>query len=65
MQMNASKEREDKSVDLGHCGSVTLILAQDRKRLLIGFDTEPEGFDKTGLNIFIDALKKVRDKMDR
>jgi hypothetical protein len=32
---------------------------------LIAFDTHPEGFDKTGVNTFIDALKKVREKMQR
>jgi hypothetical protein len=32
---------------------------------LIAFDTDPEGFDKTGVNTFIDALEKVREKMQR
>ena len=35
------------------------------KRLLIEFDTVAEGFDKTGLNSFISALKEVREKMKR
>jgi len=52
-------------VDLGRCGSVTLHVSKDRKRLLLEFDTEPEGLDKSGLNGFIDALKKVRDHMER
>jgi len=52
-------------VDLGRCGSVTLHLSKDRKRLLLEFETEPEGLDKSGLNGFIDALKKVRDHMER
>lgn len=42
-----------------------LHLWPDHKRLLIEFDVQPEGFDKSGLNAFIDALEKVRKKMDR
>jgi hypothetical protein len=59
------KEAYQKKVDLGRCGSVTLHLAKDGKRLLLEFDTEPEGLDKTGLNSFIDALKKIRERMER
>ena len=59
------KEPIRKKVDLGSCGSVTLLVSEDRRRLLIEFDTQPEGFDKSGLNGFIDALKKIREKMDR
>lgn len=54
-----------KKVDLGRCGAVTLHLSKDDKYLLLEFETEPEGLDKTGLNSFIDALKKVREKMSR
>ena len=54
-----------KKVDLGRCGAVTLHVSRDGKHLLLEFDTAPEGLDKTGLNSFIDALKKVREKMDR
>lgn len=63
--MKEQKEFGRKKVDLGRCGKVTLHLAGDGKRLLIEFDTEPEGFDKTGLNSFISALKDVREKMKR
>ena len=63
--MKESKEATQKTVDLGRCGEVTLHLSADRKRLLLEFATEPEGLDKTGLNSFIDALKKVREKMQR
>ncbi|GIK86323.1 MAG: hypothetical protein BroJett026_18040 [Betaproteobacteria bacterium] len=42
-----------------------LHLSEDHKRLLIAFDVDGRGFDKSGLNGFIDALKKVRDKMQR
>ena len=54
-----------KTVDLGRCGEVTLHLSKDRKRLLLEFETEPDGLDKSGLNGFIDALKKVREHMER
>ena len=47
-----------KEIDRGDCGSVTFHLSPNRKQLLISFDTEPKGFDKTGLNTFIDALEK-------
>jgi len=60
-----AKERKEKRVDLGRCGSVTLYLSGDRKRLLVGFDVDDKGFDKAGLNGFIDALRKLRDKMER
>ena len=63
--MKDGKEGTKKKVDLGRCGEVTLHVASDDKRLLIEFDTEPEGFDKTGLNAFIRALKDVREKMKR
>ena len=59
------KEPIQKKIELGRCGAVTLHVSADRKRLLLQFETEPEGFDKSGLNAFIDALKKIRDKMDR
>jgi hypothetical protein len=59
------KLKPGKEIDLGKCGNVTLHLSEDRKRLLIGFDVDPRGFDKTGVNTFIDALKKVREKMER
>lgn len=63
--MKDAKEYIQKRVDLGRCGAVTLNLAADRRRLLIEFETQPEGFDKSGLNGFIDALEKIRKKMDR
>ncbi len=63
--MKEEKEATKKTVDLGRCGEVTLHLSADRKRLLLEFETQPEGLDKTGLNSFVDALKKVREKMQR
>jgi hypothetical protein len=64
----APSAREEKvlALDLGHrSGSATLRLAADRKRLQIELAADPKGLDKTGVNGLIDALKKVRDKMDR
>ena len=63
--MKEGKDALKKSVDLGRCGSLTLHVSSDRKRLLLEFETVPEGLDKSGLNAFIDALKKIREKMDR
>jgi len=63
--MKEGKDPIRKSVDLGRCGSVILHVSGDRKRLLLEFDTQAERFGKSGLNAFIDALKKVREKMDR
>jgi hypothetical protein len=54
-----------RNIDLGRCGPVKIHVSKDRKRLLLEFETEPEGLDKSGLNGFIDALKKVREDMDR
>lgn len=66
--MKDAKDDKDpikKKVDLGRCGDVTLHVAANHKRLLLEFATVPEGLDKSGLNAFIDALKKIREKMDR
>ncbi len=59
------KDSYQKKVELGRCGAVTLYISKDGKRLLLEFETEPEGLDKTGLNSFIDALKKARERMER
>ncbi len=59
------KDPISRKIDLGRCGEVTLHLSGNRKRLLLEFETEPEGFDKSGLNAFIDALKDIREKMER
>lgn len=63
--MKNSTENGGKKVDLGQCGSVVLHLSADQKHLLIEFDVQPKGFDKSGLNAFIDALEKIRKKMER
>lgn len=59
------KEATQKKVDLGDCGAVTLHLSGDRRHLLLEFATEAKGLDKTGVNGFIDALKKIRERMER
>jgi hypothetical protein len=59
------EKKAPKLVDLGRCGKVTLHVSADSKRLLLEFATVPEGLDKSGLNAFIDALKKTREKMHR
>jgi hypothetical protein len=63
--MKDSEGNTQKKVDLGCCGDVTLHLSADKKRLLLEFDCDSEGLDKTGVNGFIDALKDVREKMKR
>jgi hypothetical protein len=59
------KEWKTKRFELGPSGDVTLHISEDAKRLLIEFATDPRGFDKSGLNGFIDALRKARDRMER
>lgn len=59
-----SKE-EGKTVDLGASGTFTSYLSKDKKRLLLAFEVDPRGLTKTDLNVFIDTLKKVREKMVR
>ena len=64
----APSAREEKvlALDLGHrSGSATLRLAADRKRLQIELAVDAKGLDKTGVNGLVDALKRLRDKMDR
>ena len=58
-------DADKKEVGVGRCGAVTLHLSKDEKRLLLEFETEPEGLDKTGPNGFIDALKKARERIRR
>jgi hypothetical protein len=59
------KENYQKKIDLGRCGAVTLHIGKGGTRLLLEFETAAEGLDKTGLNSFIDALKKARERMER
>jgi hypothetical protein len=59
------KDEYRKEVYLGKSGTVVLHVSKDAKRLLIEFDTDARGLDKSGLNGFIDALRKVRDRMER
>jgi hypothetical protein len=54
-----------KKFDLDRNATVTCHLSNDARRLLLEFQVEPEGLTKTGVNGLIDALKKVREKMER
>ena len=54
-----------KKFDLGRDGTITLHVSEDAKRLLIEFDVDKEGLTKAGVNGLIDALKKIREKMNR
>jgi len=57
--------RRSATVGAPGLGIIGASSAGGRKRLLLEFECQPEGLDKTGLNAFIDALKKERDKMER
>jgi hypothetical protein len=59
------KEPINKEVDLGRSGIVKLQVSADRKRLLLAFETAADGLDKAGVNALVDALKKIRERMDR
>ncbi len=54
-----------KKFDLGRDGTITCHVSEDAKRLLIEFDVDKDGLTKAGVNGLIDALKKIRDKMER
>ncbi|MBS0320587.1 MAG: hypothetical protein JSR18_08610 [Proteobacteria bacterium] len=61
----ATGKKKTYEFDLGKSGKITCFVSPDAKRLLIQFDTREEGLSKTGLNIFIESLKRVRDTMER
>jgi len=50
---------------LAETGPSSLVLSDDAKRLLIGFEVDEKGLSKAGVYGLIDALKKARDKMER
>jgi hypothetical protein len=56
---------KEKTFDLGKSGTITCHLSEDAKRLLIDFNVDKRGLNKTGVNGLIDALKNVREKMVR
>jgi hypothetical protein len=56
---------KEKTFDLGKSGTITCHLSKDAKRLLIDFNVDKRGLNKTGVNGLIDALKNVREKMVR
>ena len=61
----AKDKSKTKQFDLGADGTVKCHLSDDGTRLLIEFEVDNRGFSKSGLNGFIDALKKTREKMVR
>lgn len=68
MAENGNKEFEPaitKEFDLGKSGSVTCHVSEDRKRIHFELTIAQGGLTKTGLNGLIDALKKMREKMQR
>ena len=48
-----------KEYDLGKSGRIVCHVSEDGKRLLIEFDVDKEGLNKTGVNGLIEALKKA------
>jgi hypothetical protein len=58
-------DAKEKTFDLGKSGTITCHLSEDAKRLLIDFNVDKRGLNKTGVNGLIDALKNVREKMVR
>jgi hypothetical protein len=58
-------EYSKKKFDLGRSGTITCLVSEDGKRLLIEFAVDPAGLTKTGVNGLVEALKKIREKMVR
>ena len=56
---------KEKTFDLGKSGTITCHLSEDAKRLLIDFNVDKRGLNKTGVNGLIDALKSIRKEMVR
>lgn len=54
-----------KKFDLGKSGTAICEVSEDRKRLVLELDIQKDGLSKTGLNGLIDALKAIREKMER
>jgi hypothetical protein len=54
-----------KKFDLGKSGTITCHISEDAKRLLIEFNVDKLGLNKTGVNGLIDALKTIRKDMVR
>src|SRR5262249_19262720 len=49
----------------GRSGNIELQLSENQKRLLLLFDVDEKGLDKTDVNALIDELKRLRDRMQR
>ena len=56
---------KSKKFDLGNGCTIVCHVSEDRKRLRIAADVDEEGLTKTQVNGLIDALKKIREKMER
>ena len=51
--------------DLGRSGKVIAHVSDDEKRLLLEFDVDQRGLNKTGVNSLIEMLKTTRKQMKR
>ncbi len=58
-------EGKSKTFDLGNGATLVCHVSADAKRLRIESDVDQEGLTKTQVNGLIDALKKIRGKMER
>ena len=54
-----------KTFELDRESTMTCLLSEDKKRLLFKVEGEEKGLTKTAVNSLIDALKRIRDKMER
>lgn len=59
------KDGEKKKIDLGRTGKITYIRSKDDKYVQIAIEAPDKGLDKSDLGAIIDALRKIRDKMER
>lgn len=58
-------EGKTREFDLGDGITLTLRVSADARRLKIHADIAEDGLSKTQVNGLIDALKKIRGKMER
>ena len=58
-------EGKSRKFDLGDEVTLTLHVSGDARRLKIEANIEEAGLTKTQVNGLIDALKKIRGKMER
>ena len=55
----------EKKIDLGKTGKITYLKSKDDKHVQISIEAPDKGLDKSDLGAIIDALRKIRDKMER